>query len=914
MTTPHIKDDAVYLIDGSGYIFRAYFAVRSLSSKSGVPTNAVFGFTNMLLKLIKDRNPKYLSIAFDTKEKNFRHHLYSEYKAHRPPPPEDLIPQFALIHRLVDALSINRLIKVGYEADDLLGSAAKIAKKSGKQVVIVTGDKDLMQLVDDRVFLLDELRATKTGAEEIVDAEGVEQKFGVPPKYVADVLALAGDTSDNVPGVKGIGGKTASSLILEYEGLDRLLKNAANIAQKGRREKLMAGIEDAKLSKQLVDIDCDVEMGITTEDLLWKKPDGKDLYELFDELDFNRLKKDEGLARILGHASNSLEERFPGSSASKYRSVTTNQELDEMLGVLSRATHIAVDTETDGLDVMQAKLVGISLSTQADRGWYIPVAHDLSMVPDQIPLGDIILGLDPILMDKGKVIIAQNAKFDLKMLVQAGFSAWKIGEDPMLANYLLKADQMRHGLDVMADHYLGVRPIPFEEVCGKGRNKITFDQVPLDKATEYAAEDADLTYQLAQILSEDIQKAAMEKLYHGLELPLSEVLARMEMTGVKVDVQFLKQMSVEFVKKLDGLEQKAYQVAGSPFNLASPKQVGEILFDKLGLDPVKKTKTGFSTDSSVLEVLAFQHELPGLILEHRMISKLKGTYVDALPQLVNPKTGRVHTTFNQFVAATGRLSSSDPNLQNIPIRTPEGRRIREAFIPEEGNLFAALDYSQIELRLLAHVSKDPVMVDSFQKGEDVHQRTASEIFGLTIQDVTKEQRSHAKTINFGLLYGMGVHRLSQTLGIPRKEAQNYLDAYYHRYRGIFAWQEKVLSDARESGEVRTLLGRRRSVPDINSANRMLSTRAERVAINTPIQGTAADMIKKAMIEVDRALTSKYPNTRMLLQVHDELILEGPKAEIQAASKLVQEIMENVFDLLVPIVVDCGIADSWAKAH
>lgn len=914
MTTPQIKDDAVYLIDGSGYIFRAYFAVRSLSSKSGVPTNAVFGFTNMLLKLIKDRNPKYLSIAFDTKEKNFRHKMYPEYKANRPPPPEDLVPQFDLIHRLVDALNINRLVKVGFEADDLLGTAAKMAAKSGKQVVIVTGDKDLMQLVDDKTFLLDELRATKTGAEEIVDIEGVEKKFGVPPNYVADVLALAGDTSDNVPGVYGIGGKTAASLILEYEGLDRLLKNAGNIAQKSRREKLMAGIDSARLSKKLVDIDCNVDINLSLEDLEWEKPDGTELFALFDELDFNRLKKDEGLARILGHASDSLEERFPGSTKSKYKSVTSKTELNSLVKVLSDARQIAVDTETDGLDPMQAKLVGISLSTQTGNGWYIPIGHDPAIVSSQLDLGDVIAALDPILSAASKNIAAQNAKFDLKVLVQAGFSPWKIGNDPMIANYLLKADQMRHGLDVMANHYLEVEPISFEEVCGKGRNKITFDQVPLDKARDYAAEDADLAFQLASLLSSQIKSEGMEALYRELELPLSEVLARMEMKGVKVEAGFLKKMSMEFQGKLDDLEQKAYKIAGMPFNVASPKQVGEILFEKVGLDPIKKTKTGYSTDSSVLEVLSHQHELPAVILEHRMLSKLKGTYVDALPELINPKTGRVHTTFNQFVAATGRLSSSDPNLQNIPIRTSEGRRIREAFVPEKGNLFAALDYSQIELRLLAHVSKDPVMLDAFQKDEDVHQRTASEIFGVDLEDVSKEQRSYAKTINFGLLYGMGAHRLGQTLGIPRKEAQAYLDAYSNRYKGIFKWKEDVLESARANGEVRTLIGRRRVVADINSSNHMMVQRAERIAINTPIQGTAADMIKKAMIEVDGALAMKYPNTHMLLQVHDELILEGPKDEIQGASEMVKGIMENVMELAVPIVVDCGIADSWAKAH
>lgn len=907
-------NDTVYLVDGSGYIFRAYYAVRPLSSSKGVPTNAVYGFTNMLLKLIRDRNPKYFAIAFDTKEKNFRHKLYTDYKANRPPPPEDLIPQFDLIHQVVDAFNINRLVQVGYEADDLLGSAAKLAKQAGKKVVIVTGDKDLMQLVDADTFLLDELRASKTGSEEIVTEEEVEKKFGVRPNRVADILALAGDTSDNVPGVRGIGGKTAAALINEYGDLENLLNNIDGIKQNSRRQKLQDGIDSARLSKKLVDIDCDVDLGVSVDDLKWVHPGTEKLFTLFEELDFKRLQKDESLKNILSGDNRPQISEVTQEKKNKYEAIKTLNQLKEVLKEADNAEVIAIDTETNSLDAMQAQIVGLSLCFKAHEAYYLPLFHQQSLFEEQIKIKDAIALLNPLLTDPNKTIIAQNAKFDLKVLIRAGFKPFKVGGDPMLANYLLMADQARHGLDSLSERYLDHTPIPFEEVCGKGKKQITFDQVPLGKATDYAAEDADLALQLGQLLATKIKEENFEKLYYDLELPLEEVLTRIEMTGVKIDKKKLAAMSKDFEKKLVKLEQEAEKAAGKTFNLASPKQVGDILFVDLGLKAVKKTKTGFSTDSSVLEALSGEHELPRIILEHRMLSKLKGTYIDTLPELINPETGRVHTTFNQFVAATGRLSSSDPNLQNIPIRTKEGKAIRGAFIAEEGNLIASLDYSQIELRILAHVSGDPVMVDAFKNGEDIHQRTASEIFDEPLNNVSKEQRSYAKTINFGLLYGMGVHRLSQTLGIPRTEAKAYLDKYYERYQGIFKWQEKLLEEARAKGEVRTLLGRKRLVPEINAKNRMLAQRAERIAINTPIQGSAADIIKLAMIEVDKVLSEKHPTAKMILQVHDELLIEAPEKDIESAKCAVQEIMTEVYRLSVPLVVDGEIGKSWNEAH
>ncbi len=908
MASKIIEKDTVFLIDGSGYIFRAYYAVRPLTSSNGVPTNAVYGFTIMLLKLLKEHNPQHLAIAFDTKAPNFRKKIYEGYKANRPPPPEDLIPQFELIHKVVEALNIKLLMKDGYEADDLIGTAAKMAKSAGKKVMIVTADKDFMQLVDDDVFLLDEMRAAKTGSAVIVDAKGVVDKFGVEPKHVIDILALAGDASDNVAGVRGIGGKTAALLVNEYGPLESILNAAPLIKQKSRREKLIRNSDMARLSKKLVIIDCDADYPMAMSEFEKQTPNKQKLFELFEELNFKRLLQD----RYFNNNSENKEVEHKKANTSQYLCVTTEKQLANVVDELQKVERFAIDTETDGLDSMQCSLVGLSLSWADNKAAYIPLAHTSVLQNNQLAVGMVQNALNPLLVSKK--VVAQNAKFDQKVLMRAGFKPFVFAGDPMLASYLLEADTAKHNLDDLSKSHLHHQPITFKEVCGSGRNKITFNQVDLAQAIPYAAEDADLALRLANVLGAKIKEEGFEKLYYELELPTEQVLCYMEAAGVKIDASILAQMSVEFGDKLASLEKQAYNLAGQEFNLASPKQVSEILFGKLGLEVVKKTKTGFSTDSSVLEKFANAHELPKVMLEHRAIAKLKSTYVDALPKLVNQTTGRIHTSFNQAVAATGRLSSSAPNLQNIPARTKEGRRIRGSFVAEKDYVLISLDYSQVELRLLAHMSDDKVMLDAFNNTEDVHQRTASEIFDVSLNEVNKTQRNYAKTINFGLLYGMGTHRLSQALVISRKEASSYINKYYERYAGVFAWQEELLQKAREQGEVCTMFGRRRKLPELLSKNHMLVQRAERMAINTPIQGTAADMIKIAMIKVNKLLQAKHPKAKMVLQVHDELVIECPKNEADKVVQKVKEIMENSIKLKVPMVVDSGIAANWADAH
>ncbi len=905
-----IRDDAVFLIDGSGYIFRAYFAVRHLSSSKGVPTNAVYGFTTMLLKLLREHRPRYVAIAFDTGKPTFRHALYAEYKAHRPPAPPDLIPQFALIHQVVDAFQIKRLLQNGYEADDLIGTATKIAREEGRQVVIVTGDKDFMQLVDDDVWLLDELRAARNGNELMIDSKQVIEKFGVPPEQVIDILALIGDASDNIPGVKGIGEKTALELMKEYGSLDAILAAAPQMLQKSRREKLITQADMARLSKVLVTINCLADIEIKLSDLVYNGPSTSQLTTLFEELDFRRLLEDP----LIKNSKPLNPEITPEAAKSDYLAVTTIESLHAVIQSIKASKNLAIDTETDSLDPMLAQLVGISLSWAPGQAAYIPLGHDFIAAPVQLALTQVRDLLNPLLLDISLKIVAQNAKYDLQVLTRAGFSPFQVKGDPMLASYLLDADLVKHNLDDLSQRYLQHSNITYAEVCGTGKTKIPFSAVSLDNAVAYAGEDADMTLRLSIMLEEKLKKQNLFALYQDMELPLEEILCDLERTGIRIDSKQLAIMSGEFAKKMQQLEEEAHQLAGMPFNLASPKQVSEVLFGKLQLHSVKKTKTGQSTDAAVLEQLAFSHPLPKILLEHRLLAKLKGTYIDALPKLVNPKTGRVHTSYNQAITATGRLSSSDPNLQNIPIRSPEGRRIREAFVADLGKIFISLDYSQIELRILADLSQDPVMLDAFNKGEDIHKRTASEIFYVPLDKVTKEQRNVAKTINFGLIYGMGVHKLSQTLGITRKEASTYIDRYYERYAGVYAWQEQLLKKAKTDQVVYTLFNRRRHLPDIVASNQMLVKRAERMAINTPIQGTAADIMKKALIVAHQQLAKEFPQVKILLQVHDELLIEAPENQAQAAAELVQKIMCTACPLAVPIVVDCGFGKSWATAH
>ncbi len=916
MAKPILDDKTVYLIDGSGYIFRAFFAIRSLRSKSGVPTNAVFGFANMLIKLLKEHQPKYLAIAFDRKEPTFRHQLYDGYKANRPQPPEDLVPQFALIHRLVEAFNIKLLSHAGFEADDLIGTLARRAQGEGREVVIVTGDKDLMQLVDDKTYLLDELRAARNGAEDFIDIAQVKNELGVLPRHVVDLLALAGDASDNVPGVDGIGKKTAAELINEYGSVEQILNCVPLIKQKSRREKLMDGHNAALLSKKLVAIDCKAPVPFSIEDLHYQGIDQEKTRSLFTELDFNRLLTDSRLFKSLAP-----EHRFDDVAPSAkdvvnrqaYFAVTTPNELDALLDVLKPIKKVAIDIETDSVDAASAALIGLSLSWGENLAAYVPLAHSDASIA-QLPLDLVQDTLGKLLCSDDKVILSQNAKFDHQILARYGFGEFKIGGDPMLASYLLHQDQERHNLSDLSIKYLHHAPITYEEVCGSKKAQISFRDVGLKSATEYAAEDADLVLRLEEILVRELKATSLDGLYYDLELPLEEVLSRVERAGVRLDTAILSDAGCELRIRLTELEQKAHEIAGGAFNLASPKQVAEVLFEKLALPTVKKTKTGHSTDSFVLEKLAPKHPIAEILLEHRMCAKLINTYVEILPQLINRETGRLHTTYNQFVTATGRLSSSDPNLQNIPARTKEGRRIRQAFVPRPGYKLISLDYSQVELRLLAFVSRDPVLLDSFARDQDVHRRTASEIFDVPPEQVTKFQRDTAKTINFGLLYGMGAHRLAQTLNIDRKQAQAYLEKYFDKYAGILRWKNQALAVAKQNCAVRTLFGRRRSLPELSSKNAMEQARGERIAINTPIQGSAADIIKKAMIDTDRYLTTHHPDAHLIMQVHDELVIEAKADVAEEIAKDVAKIMSHGHGLDLFLKVDYGIADNWDDAH
>lgn len=882
MVQPKLDNNTVYLIDGSGYIFRAYFAIRSLSSKSGVPTNAVYGFTTMLLKLLREHNPKYVAIAFDRKEKTFRHELFPEYKGTRPPPPKDLVPQFDLIRRLVDVFSIKRLDLAGFEADDLIATMAKKAKAQGHEVVIVTGDKDFMQLVDDDVFLLDELRASRNGAELFIDSDMVFKQMGVHPHQIIDLLALAGDSSDNIPGVSGIGQKTAAELLAEFGNLERILEMVPLIKQKGRRERLMEGHKNALLSKKLVTIDEDVPLNLNTDDLCYTGIDKERVREFFLELDFNRLLNDKELFKEPITQSSNEKPALKEENKEEFQAIKSHQELNRLLKDLSVAKKIALSIETTDNQSMTTSLKGIAFAIDDNKASYIP----WELFDEPLSLAK----LKEIFSDSKKVIIAHDAKFHLKVLRRYGLN-FIIGGDSMLASYLLHQDSEPHDLGSLAKRYLN------EE-----HNVLS------------PSKKAHLCFRLDEIFLVELKNASLFELYTALELPLEEVLCSMELRGVAIDKKKLEELHHELDERMRALTEKAHELAQIPFNLASPKQVSDILFNRLSLPLVKKTKTQASTDSMVLEKLADIHPLPKVLLEHRLCSKLISTYVTTLPDLINKSTGRVHTSYNQFVTATGRLSSSDPNLQNIPIRTKEGRRCREAFVAKHGYVLISLDYSQVELRLLALASNDEVLLDSFAKDQDVHKRTASEIFDIEPENVTKEQRNVAKTINFGLLYGMGVHRLATSLKIPRSEAQKYLQKYFEKYAGIVRWKQDVLLHAKKKGEVRTLFGRLRKVPELLSDSAKEKARGERLAINTPIQGTAADIIKKAMLDTEHFLKENYPDSHLLMQVHDELVIEAKKEDAKVIAQKVSEIMSVGHGLDIHLKVEYGIGEHWGEAH
>ena len=884
----------IFLIDGSSYIYRAYYAIRHLNNSRGMATNAIYGFTNMLLKVMREHQPHLLAVIFDSKGPTFRKDLYPEYKANRSAMPEDLVPQIPYIKRVVEALNMPGIELAGYEADDIIATLAKKFAAEGMDVTVVTGDKDLMQIVDDHIRLLDTMKDRTYGPAE------VSERFGGADKVV-EVQALAGDSSDNVPGVPGIGEKTAKVLIDEFGDIETLLANLDRVKGK-RRENLENYADQARLSKRLVTLVADLPLDLDEHDFVLSDPNREALTELFKECEFHKLLQEFSSAE---RAS---------ASGDGYRAVLSEAGLAEMIAALKKAERFAFDTETTGLDPLRADLVGLSFAVTPGQAWYVPVGHRYLGVPEQLPLESVLTAVRPLLTSSRHLKIGQNLKYDILVLSRAGVEVAEPFYDTMLAGYLANSAAKSHGMDSLAAELLDYRTISYSEVAGSGKNKICFDEVEVEKATVYAAEDADITLRLYEKLLPMVAEQRQESLFYEVEMPLLPVLVSMEMAGIRIDPEFLGGLSSELEKKLAVLEKQIHEMAGGPFNIGSPKQLGEVLFERLGLSKGKKTKTGWSTDVEVLNNLADEHEIAAKILDYRSLAKLKGTYTDALPKLIHPATGRIHTSFNQAVTATGRLSSSDPNLQNIPIRTEEGRRIREGFIPSEGCFLLSADYSQVELRILAHMADEPALKEAFARGEDIHRRTASEVLGLFPEMVTDEQRRQAKAINFGVIYGMSAFGLAKQLGIGRREAQQFIDTYFERYPGIRTFMDACIAEAREKLYVTTMLGRRCAIPEINSKNGSVRGYAERNAINYPVQGSAADIIKVAMVHIARRLATEGLKTRMLLQVHDELVFDVPHMELEIVSVLVRQEMEGAVEISVPLLVEVGSGHNWREAH
>jgi DNA polymerase-1 len=924
-TRPVDQNSRVYLIDGSGYIFRAYHALPPLTRKSdGLPLGAVYGFTGMLYKLLEETSqgeaPTHLAVIFDRSEHTFRNELYPQYKAHRPPAPEDLVPQFPLVRRAAEAFGLPAVDMAGYEADDLIATYARQAEAKGAQVVIVSSDKDLMQLVSDKVTMLDTMKG------KTIDRAGVIEKFGVGPEKVIEIQALTGDSTDNVPGAPGIGPKTALQLLEEYGDLETLLARASEIKQPKRRESLIENADLIRVSKDLVTLKTDTPVEIALEDLGVAEPDPKPLVAFLKEMEFRTLTRriEEGMT---GRSAVSNEAAADaGVDRSKYVCI---QSIDVLKDWVARATAlgtVAVDTETDALDSANAGLVGVSLALSPNEAAYIPLAHrgsgdlmESTATPEQIPLEDAIAVLKPMLEDPAVLKIGQNLKYDLAVLSRYGIDVEPI-DDTMLISYVIAAGLRGHGMDELSERLIGHRPISFKDVAGTGKAQKSFDLVELGPATEYAAEDADVTLRLWRLLKPELHKAKKHTVYETLERPLPKILADMELAGVKIDPKRLGALSTEFAQKIAQLEEQAHEQAGHAFNLGSPKQIGDVLFAEMGLPGGKKTKTGaWSTDVKVMDDLAAQgHELPKTILEWRGYSKLKSTYTDLLVEAISPRTGRVHTSFALAATTTGRLSSSDPNLQNIPVRTEEGRKIRAAFIAEPGNVLVSADYSQIELRLLAHFADMPSLKKAFADGLDIHAMTASEMFGTPIKGMDAATRRRAKAINFGIIYGISAFGLANQLGIERSEAAAYIESYFEKFPGIRDYMDRMKEACRKQGYVETLFGRRCHYPEINSKNFSQRGFAERQSINAPLQGTAADIIRRAMIRMPEALRKAKLDARMLLQVHDELVFEAPEKEAEKTAELVAEVMskaaEPAVHISVPLVVETGIGKTWGEAH
>ena len=931
---PTIAPNPLVLVDGSSYLYRAFHAFPPLTNSAGEPTGAMYGVLNMLKSLISQVQPSHIAVVFDAKGKTFRDEIFEQYKSHRPPMPDDLRKQIQPLHDIIRALGIPLLVIEGVEADDVIGTLAVAASKANQKVLISTGDKDMAQLVDDNIMLINTMNNT------LLDRDAVIEKYGIPPELIIDYLALMGDSADNIPGVAGVGEKTALGLLQGIGSMAEIYANLDKVAElpirgaKKLGDKLLAEKEMADLSYRLATIKTDVALDITPEQLTLGASNNDQLTEYFGRYEFKRWLNEvmNGADSITNNneqptkinhyqatpalAQDNSDEALPAIQIdrSRYETLLTEADLNRWVEKLKQAKLFALDTETDNLDYMAANLVGISFALENGEAAYLPLQLDYLDAPKTLEKTTALALLKPVLENPAIQKVGQNFKYDLTIFARNGIDVQGVAFDTMLESYVLNSTG-RHNMDDLAKRYLGHQTISFEEIAGKGKNQLTFNQIPLEQAAEYAAEDADVTMKLQQVLWEKLSKEpSLEKLFKEMELPLLGVLSRMERRGVLIDSDALFLQSNEIANRLSELEEQAYVLAGQPFNLASTKQLQEILFDKLGLPVIQKTPKGApSTNEEVLEELAFSHELPKVLVEHRGLSKLKSTYTDKLPQMVNPQTGRVHTSYHQAVTATGRLSSSDPNLQNIPIRNEEGRRIRQAFIAREGFTVVAADYSQIELRIMAHLSQDQGLINAFTQGKDIHRSTAAEIFGVALDEVTSEQRRNAKAINFGLIYGMSAFGLSRQLGIGRADAQSYMDLYFKRYPGVQTFMHDIREKAKAQGYVETLFGRRLYLPDINSSNGMRRKAAERVAINAPMQGTAADIIKRAMIQLDQTLQND-PDIAMIMQVHDELVFEVRSEKVAFYSELIKTQMESAADLVVPLIVEVGQGTNWDEAH
>jgi DNA polymerase-1 len=907
------------LIDGPNYVFRAFHAVRhNLTNSKGEPTNAVFGYVQMLRSILKDLSPTHVAVAFDPRGGTFRNKMYADYKAHRPPMPEELVSQWQYVFDITDAFKLNRICIENYEADDVIATLAKQADAKGWDVTIVSTDKDLMQLVNERVWMLDTMKRREYGIEE------VKERWGVGPERIQDLLALAGDSADNIPGVPGIGPKTAVLLLEAYGDLEGVLSRASEVKQNKRRENLIEFADDARLSYQLVALDYQTPVDISLDDLAVQDANREQLKELFTRLEFRRF-----LAELDGNdktkpamiAAEPAVETKPEPSNTPRTDILVDDEagLTRLIEALNNAELIALDTETTSLNTHDAEIVGLSFSVKAGEGYYVPVGHRaadlLTSTPKQLPLEKVLNELRPILEDGNKAKCGHNLKYDTQVLRRAGIELNGIVADSMLLAYCLYPAKYPPKMDTVAEDYLGHQCITYEAVAGKGAKQICFDQVAVEVALPYASEDAEIALRLTALLTEKLAAENRLQRHDDIELPLAAVLADMEWRGTRIDAGKLGELSTRFGERIMELETAIHAAAGEEFNIQSPKQLGVLLFETLGIEGGKKTKSGqWATGQDVLEKFADEYEVPRLILEVRQLAKLKSTYTDALQKLIHRDTGRVHTSFNQAITTTGRLSSSEPNLQNIPIRSAEGREIRKAFIAAEGNVLIAADYSQIELRLMAHFSQDEVLIKAFAEGRDIHAATAAAVNQIDQSDVTGEMRRNAKIINFGILYGMSAFGLAKQLGVSRTEAAEFIESYFARYPRVRAFMDDTLEKAREHGFVETLLGHRVYVPEINGKNGMRRAYAERTAINAPLQGSAADIIKVAMIRLHARLGTEAPEAAITLQVHDELIVEAPKDQLEAVSSIMRETMESAVALRVPLTVDIDTGNSWFDAH